>query len=56
MKCLSFYLFLNVNIDRPNPVFMTGFVKTSVIFETVSQSLGRQCSEPISETFKDLSK
>ena len=33
MKCLSFYLFLNVHIDRPNPVFMTGFVKTSVIFE-----------------------
>lgn len=33
MKCLSFYLFLNVNIDRPNPVFMSGFVKTSVIFE-----------------------
>ena len=33
MKCLSFNSFLNVNIDRPNPVFMTGFVKTSVIFE-----------------------
>ena len=33
MKCLTFYLFLNVNIDRPNPVFMTGFVKTSVIFK-----------------------
>ena len=32
MKCLTLYLFLNVNIDRPNPVFMTGFVKTSVLF------------------------
>ena len=30
MKCLTFYLFLNVNIDRPN---------TSVILKTVSQSL-----------------
>ena len=33
MKCLTLYLFLNVNIDRPNPLFMSGFVKTSVIFE-----------------------